>query len=83
MPVALDELYRRLDSALRPYSALLAVPGPQESVLAEPSFNVYRAELLNGGRVEEIDLIQAAREAGVIGDAESPISRWTNWPIPR
>jgi hypothetical protein len=83
VPVALDELYRRLDAALRPYSALLAVALPQESVIAEPDFEVYRAQLINHGRVELIDLIKTAREAGVIGDTESPVARWTNWPIPR
>jgi hypothetical protein len=83
VPVALDELYRRLDAALRPYSALVAVPEPQRGVLDEPTFEVYRAQLINHGRVELIDLIKAAREAGVIGETETPIARWTNWPIPR
>jgi hypothetical protein len=83
VPVALDELYRRLDASMRPYSALLAVPGSQGSVLDEPTFEVYRAQLVNYGRVELIDLVKAAREAGVIGETETPIARWTNWPVPR
>jgi hypothetical protein len=83
VPVALDEIYRRLDAELRPYSALLAVSQPQQNVLDEPDFEVFRAELMNNGRVEHIDLIKAAREAGVIGETETPIARWTNWPVPR
>jgi hypothetical protein len=83
VPVALDELYRRLDAALRPYAALLAIPGPPRGVLDEPEFEVYQAQLMNNGRVELIDLIKAAREAGVVGETETPIARWTNWPVPR
>jgi hypothetical protein len=83
VPVAMDELYRRLDATLRPYAALLAVPQPQGSVLDEPDFEVYRAQLQHNGRVEQIDLIKTAREASIIGETETPIARWTNWPVPR
>jgi hypothetical protein len=83
VPVALDELYRRYDSALRPYAALLAIQSPPRSVLDEPEFEVFRADLIDNGRVTKIDLVKEARKAGVVGDTETPISRWTNFPVPR
>jgi hypothetical protein len=85
IPVAYDELYRRLDLELRlrDYSALLAFPISKDSPLDEPDFEVYRADLMDNGRVTKIDLVKEAHKAGVIGETETPISRWTNWPIPR
>jgi hypothetical protein len=83
VPVAFDTLYNRLNLALMPYAALVAIAGPQESVLAEPSFDVFRAELSEGGRVTKIDLVEEARKAGVLEDCETAIPRWTNWPVPR
>jgi hypothetical protein len=56
VPVALDELYRRYDSALRPYAALLAIQSPPRSVLDEPEFEVFRADLIDNGHVAKIDL---------------------------
>jgi hypothetical protein len=70
-----------LDAALRPYAALIAVPIAKDSPLAEPTFDIYKAQLMENGRVEHIgDLIKAAREAGVLEDVESPIPRWTDDP---
>jgi hypothetical protein len=83
VPVALDEIYRRLDTELRPYSALLAIPQHRENVLDEPEFEVFRADLTNNGRVIKIDLVKEARKAGVIGETETAIPRWTTWPVPR
>jgi hypothetical protein len=83
VPVALDEIYRRLDAELRPYSTLLAVAQPRENVLDEPEFEIFRADLMNDGRVTKIDLVKEGYKAGVIGETETAIARWTNWPVPR
>jgi hypothetical protein len=68
---------------LRSYAALLAIPLPQEHVLAEPDFEVFHADLIDNGRVKRIDLLKEATKAGCIGESESAVPRWTNWPIPR
>jgi hypothetical protein len=82
VPVSFDTLYNRLNLALMPYAALVAIAGPQQSVLDEPTFEVFRADLFDGGRVTKIDLVKEARKAGVLEDCETAIPRWTTWPIP-
>jgi hypothetical protein len=82
VPVAFDTLYNRLNLALMPYGALIAVLEHQENVLAEPEFTVFKAELMEGGAVTKIDLVEEARKAGVLEDCERAIARWTTWPIP-
>jgi hypothetical protein len=83
VPVAFDTLYNRLNLALMPDAALVAIAGPQESVLAEPTFEVFRADLFDGGRVVKIDLVEEARKAGVLEDCETAIPRWTRFPVPQ
>jgi len=51
--------------------------------LAEPDFEVYRADLMDNGRVTKIDLVKEAYKAGVMGDTETAVARWSNWPVPR
>jgi hypothetical protein len=84
VPVSLSEIYRRLDLELRlrDYSALLAELRDRPSPLAEPEFDVFKAELRHGGKVEQIDLVKLARHWGVIGDTESPVERWSSFPVP-
>jgi hypothetical protein len=83
VPVSFDTLYNRLNLALMPYAALVAIAGPQQSVLDEPTFEVFRADLFDGGKVTKIDLVKEATKAGVLEDCETAIPRWTNWPVPR
>jgi hypothetical protein len=82
VPVAYDTLYNRLNLSLMPYAALIAIAGPQENVLDEPTFEVFRADLFDGGKVTKIDLVEEARKAGVLEACERAIPRWTTWPIP-
>jgi hypothetical protein len=83
VPVAYDTLYNRLNLALMPDAALVAIAGPQQSVLDEPTFEVFRADLFDGGKVTKIDLVKEARKAGVLEDCETAIPRWTRFPVPQ
>jgi hypothetical protein len=81
IPVAYDEIFRRLDAELRLRDyALLAVPQPRRSPLDEPGYDTFIAQMKPGGRVEKCDLLKVAREHDCIGETESPVARWTNIP---
>jgi hypothetical protein len=39
-------------------------------------FDVFEADLRNGGRVRQIDLIERAEQLGLISENESPLVSW-------
>jgi hypothetical protein len=81
IPVRRDELYARLDHALRLRGcALLATPMPRASVLAPQQYHLFEVELKDGGRVSRIDLIKRIRELGLIENFESPVEHWKGHP---
>jgi hypothetical protein len=74
IPIRRGDLYSRLDSHLRQYesSALLSAEQPRANILAPVMFDVFEADLRNGGRVRHIDLIERAKQLGLISENESP-----------
>lgn len=77
IPLALDEVFQRLDRVLRMRDcALLAVQQPKAGPLDEPACWIFKSELRDGGRVKVIELVTRAYEMGVIGETESPIPTW-------
>jgi hypothetical protein len=81
VPLAMDEIYRRLDRELRRSgNALLAEEVYRPGPLTPVDYQIFEAQLMEGGLVRTIDLVQRAREVGgVIQDCESPI---LTWPAP-
>ena len=78
IPVRRGDIYSRLDSHLRQYesSALLSAEQPRANILAPVMFDVFEADLRNGGRVRQIDLIERAEQLGLISENESPLVSW-------
>jgi hypothetical protein len=80
VPVALHTIYDRLDRELRRSgSALLAEEVWRPNPLTPVDYEIFECQLMEGGICRKIDLVQRAREVGVIEACESPI---LTWPAP-
>jgi hypothetical protein len=56
--------------------ALVASPQPKASALEPQQYQLFEAELQDGGRVRSIDLMKRARELGCLEDFETPVEHW-------
>jgi hypothetical protein len=82
-PIDLGAIFHRLDAHLRNHcnTALIAVPMPQEDTLFEAQFWIFEADLVHGGSIREIDLVQRATELSVLDvSCETALSHWASLP---
>jgi hypothetical protein len=78
VPVALDEVFARLDNCLRRdhARALIAVVIPGNGPLATVERTIFEAELKQNGRVFRCDLVSRARKLGLLENFETALDHW-------
>jgi hypothetical protein len=75
VPVGYHTLFDRIDQAIRPQKALVAVAKVRTSPMEPAAFYVFEVELR-----KEVDLVKRAEELGLLEPFESPIAHWTVHP---
>ena len=75
VPTSYSTLFDRVDQAIRPGSALIAVAIPRNNPMKDAEFVVFECKL-----IKQIDLVARAKELGLLEPFETPVPYWPSQP---